>query len=122
MKRLAENSIACKTGAHAGVIVQALVKRVVADQGAIEALQVQITALYQTLKTQPSLLATIGLSPEMAMTLEAYIGDVERFSNAKQIVAYFGMNPTINKSGKAKKRRTRLQKKGSGIVRHTNCS
>lgn len=118
MKTLAENSIACKTGAHAGVIVQALVKRLVADQCAIAALQTQIAALYQSLNAQPSVLVTLGLSPEMAMTLEAYIGAVERFSNAKQIVAYFGMNPTINKSGKAKKRRTCLQKKGSGIVRH----
>lgn len=118
MKALANNSIACKTGEHAGVIVQALTRRLLADECAIAALQAQIAALYQSLKPQPSVLTTIGLSPEMAMTLEAYIGEVARFSNAKKIVAYFGMNPIINKSGKPKKRRTRLQKKGSGIVRH----
>ena len=118
IKRLAENSIACKTGPHAGIIVQALVKRLVADRCAVEALRAHLAELYQSIKEQRSLLTTIGISKETAMVLEAHIGDVQRFANAKTIVAYFGMNPTINKSGKAQKRRTRLQKKGSGIVRH----
>lgn len=34
------------------------------------------------------------------------------------MVAYFGMNPTIDDSGTSKKRKGHLQKKGSGIVRH----
>ena len=52
------------------------------------------------------------------MVLEAYIGNVNRFPNAKKIVAYFGMNPTVDDSGTSKKRKGHLQKKGSGIVRH----
>ena len=68
MKTLAANSIACKTGAYAGVIVQALVKRLVADQDAIAALHMQIAELYHALNAKPSLLTTLGLSPEMAMT------------------------------------------------------
>lgn len=119
MKSLAESSIACKTGPHAGIIVQALAKRLAADRQALAAMQVQITELYRSAKEHHSLLTTItGISKETAIVLEAYIGEVGRFSNAKKMVAYFGMNPTVNKSGKPRKRLSYLQKKGSGIVRH----
>ncbi len=119
MKSLAEDSIACKTGPYAGMIVQALTKRLVADQQTLAAMHAQITELYKSVKKHHSLLTTIiGISKETAIVLEAYIGEVQRFSNAKKIVAYFGMNPTVNKSGKPKKRASYLQKKGSGIVRH----
>jgi len=119
MKTLAQDSIACQTGAAAGIIVQALVQRIFDDQKAIDALKAKINDLYQTVKEQQSLLTTIkGISIETAIILEAYIGDVNRFSNAKKIVAFFGMNPTVNKSGKSKNRKSYLQKKGSGIIRH----
>ena len=119
MKSLAQDSIACQSGPHAGTIVQALVKRLRADQEAIAALKEQISALYKSVKEPPSLLTTIPhISPEAAIVLEAYIGEAQRFSNANKIVAYFGMNPSVNKSGKAQKRASYLQKKGSGIVRH----
>jgi transposase len=119
MKNLAENSIACKTGPYAGIIVQALAKRLLTEQQTLAAMQAQITELYQSVKEHHSLLTTItGISKETAIVLEAHIGDVQRFPNAKKLVAYFGMNPTVNKSGKLKKRISYLQKKGSGIVRH----
>lgn len=119
MKSLAENSIAYQTGPSAGTIVQALIERIVQGQHVIDSLKAKINEMYATVKERPSLLTTIkGISPETAIILEAYIGDINRFSNAKKIVAFFGMNPTVNKSGKSQKRESRLQKKGSGIVRH----
>jgi len=119
VKKLTENSIAYKKGEGAGVIVQILVKRIIADQQAMKALKKQIAELYQTVNEQQSLLTSIkAISQDMAISLEAYIGDVNRFANAKKIVAYFGMNPTVNTSGKKIKRKSYLQKKGCGIVRH----
>jgi transposase len=43
---------------------------------------------------------------------------VNRFPDAKKVVAYFGMNPVVNLSGKVTKRASKLEKKGSGLVRH----
>ena len=40
------------------------------------------------------------------------------FPNAKKFVAFFGMNPVVNLSGKITKRCSYLEKKGSGRVRH----
>jgi len=119
MQTLATDSIAHKTGPGAGLVVQALVDQIFHQRQMVTALQAHITQLYQRVKEQPSLLATIpGISEQTAIALEAYIGDVARFPRAKNLVAYFGMNPTVNLSGIVTKRASSLQKKGCAMVRH----
>jgi transposase len=119
IKMMAENSIAHKKGAGAEFVVQSLIRQIKNYYYEIRLLNEQIVQLYQQLKTEDSLLTSIsGISKQTAIVMEAYIGDVNRFPSAKQIVAYFGMNPTINRSGKSIKRKSYLEKKGSGIVRH----
>ncbi|MFQ6113151.1 MAG: IS110 family transposase [bacterium] len=118
MKALAENSVAHKRGPGSGVVVQSLVRRITEGQQELEILKEQIRTLYMQVNKKQSVLTTIkGISKETASVLEAYIGDVNRFANAKKMVAYFGMNPVVNQSGKSK-RKSYLEKKGSGIVRH----
>lgn len=119
MKSTAQNSIAHKTDLGAEYVVQSLIRRLYQSQQEVEHLKQQLIELYQSVKELDSLLATIpGITKETAIVLEASIGDVNRFSNAKKLVAYFGMNPTVNSSGKSRKRASYLQKKGSPIVRH----
>lgn len=118
LQTLARHSIAYKTGIGAGFVVQSQVRQIMAYQHEINQLKQQIVQLYQGCNTQQSVLSTIpGIGRETAIILEAYIGDVNRFPNAKKIVAYFGMNSTVIKSGKLK-RKSRLQKKGNPLVRH----
>ena len=119
MQNLARNSIAHKKGAGSGYVVQSLVRQIRQYQQEIQRLKRQMVELYAQVNDQDSLLTTItGISKETAIVLEAYIGDVNRFSEAKKVVAYFGMNPVINLSGKVTKRASKLEKKGSGLVRH----
>ncbi len=119
VQALAQNSIAHKTGPGAGLVVQALVDQFVQQQQMVTTLQAHLTQLYQGVKELPSLLVTIpGIGPETAIALEAHIGDIARFAEAKKLVAYFGMNPTVSLSGIVTKRSGSLQKKGSAIVRH----
>jgi transposase len=118
VKELCKNSIAYKTGPGSGWVVQSLVRRITQLLQEKELLQKQIADMYNDFKEQQSVLTSIkGISINTAIVLEAYIGDVTRFPNVKKIVAYFGMNPTVCKSGKSLKRSSRLQKKGNGIVR-----
>ncbi len=118
IKSLSQQSIAYKTGLGAGYAVQSLVRCIWQFQREIQWLKSQLVKLYQRVTDQESLLATIpAISRETAILLEAYIGDVHRFPNAKKFVAYFGMNPTICTSGKSK-RSSYLQKKGNAMVRH----
>lgn len=118
MKAQAKNSIAYKQNPGAGLVVQSLVRLLKQSQLEVQQLKNQIMQLYQNVKEQDSVLASIpGISKETAVVIEAYIGDVHRFSNSKKFVAYFGMNPTISESGKSK-RKSFLQKKGNPIIRH----
>ena len=101
LKSLNPQSIAYKTGFGAGYVVQSLVRQIIGHQQEINKLKEQMDQLYQRIKDQESLLTTIpGIRRETAIVLEAYIGDVTRFSNAKKIFAYFGFNPTVRQSGK----------------------
>jgi len=119
VKHLASNSIACKTGPDAGIVVQTLAARITEIQAHIVRLQKQIVTVYRHYSKQPSILTTIpGIAPLTATILEAYIGDVNRFSDYKKIVAYFGLNPTVCLSGVSKKGRGYLQKKGIPRVRN----
>ena len=118
MKKIAHNSIAYKTGPGAGYVVQSLARQLLTLQQEVQLLKHKLIELYHTVKEQDSLLITItGIAHQTAITLEAYIGDVTRFDSAKKIVAYFGMNPIVNQSGKSR-RASYLQKKGNPIVRH----
>jgi len=118
IKTISQNSIAHKHGPGAGFVVQSLIQRLSQSQLEVQYLKQQLVELYHYVKEHESILATIpGITKETAIALEAYIGDVYRFPNAKKFIAYFGMNPTVNMSGKSK-RKSYLQKKGNPIVRH----
>ncbi|NIR46946.1 IS110 family transposase [candidate division KSB1 bacterium] len=119
LKALCENSIAYKKGVGSGYVVQSLVRQILAYQNEVKRLKTNIKELYSHITDSESLLCSIhSISKETAIVLEAYIGDVQRFPSAKQMVAYFGMNPVVNQSGKSTNRASRLEKKGSGLVRH----
>ena len=119
VKQLAENSIACKIGPDAGIVVQTLAARITELQAHICRMKKTIVHVYRHQSKQPSILATIpGIAPLTASILEAYIGDVSRFSEYKKIVAYFGLNPTVCMSGISKRGQGHLQKKGNPRVRN----
>lgn len=119
MKALCENSIAHKKGPGADMVMRALLARLKHEEQAIAELKAQLFTLAAEQQTQPSMLTSIkGVTVETALALEAYIGDVHRFARAKQLVAFFGMNPTVYLSGTSIRGVSRLEKKGSGVVRH----
>ncbi len=117
MKIITNNSIAFKKGFGAGYVVQSLIRLLLVINKEIEILKESILEFYSKTSAEESVLCSIGgIKKESAIVLEAYFGDVSRFPGSKQIVAYFGLNPTISQSGKSK-RKSHLEKKGSGIIR-----
>ena len=74
--------------------------------------------LRYTSDEQPLLASIDGVGETTAMVVTAAIGDVNRFSSAKQIVAYFGLNPRIKDSGTSVHGRSHIQKKGNSLVRY----
>lgn len=120
VKELAQHSIAFKAGLGAGFVVQSLTRNIGQYQIEIQFIKEQMKKLYKMYGSDnANILSSIkGVTKETAIILDAFFGDVSRFNNAKQFVAFFGMNPVIDKSGKSKKRKSYLEKKGHAIVRH----
>ena len=119
VKQLADNSVASKTGAFSGIVAQNLTAQIMMLEQYIGQMKQHIVQACEQYTGRSCLLATIkGIAPLTAARLQAYIGDATRFPGAKQIVAYYGMNPTIRQSGTSIKRRSHLQKKGNPRVRN----
>jgi transposase len=59
-----------------------------------------------------------GIGKTLAATLVAEIGHIGRFSNAKALVAYAGLDPRVRQSGVSLVRNTHITKRGSPYLRH----
>jgi transposase len=67
---------------------------------------------------QVQLLESIkGIGFLSALTLMSEIGDFNAFSKPKQLFAYFGLDPSVNQSGKFNGSRMKMSKRGSKIAR-----
>lgn len=62
-----------------------------------------------------------GIGMKLAAAIVAEIGDVRQFSDAKQLVAFAGLDPGIFSSGKFTATSTRITKRGSKRLRRSLC-
>jgi transposase len=73
---------------------------------------------HDELKRQRDLMMSIkGLGRRAASDLLGEIGDLRSFSDARQLVAYAGLNPREFRSGTSVHKQTRLSKQGNARVR-----
>lgn len=63
------------------------------------------------------LLSIPGVGFISAVTILAEIGDFEGFLKPKQLVAYFGIDPSVNESGKFKSDKDKISKRGTRFGR-----
>lgn len=90
-----------------GLSLEAVDRMVIdAHRAVIEALDDQITTLDKAieeianLRTPTQLLMTIpGISYYSSLLTTAEIGEIDRFPNAKKLVSYAGLDPTVRQSG-----------------------
>lgn len=72
----------------------------------------------EQLSKQNELLKTIpGIGPETIPQILAYISDINKFSSAKQVAAFAGLNPKQHLSGSSVRGRTILSKVGNSQLR-----
>ena len=70
------------------------------------------------MKKKNALLQTIpGIGSVMASYFLAFIPDVSAFKTSRQVVAYFGLDPSIQESGTSVKKQSRISKKGNATFR-----
>jgi transposase len=90
-----------------------------------EAIEAARKQLYQDMAVSADgevfrLLQTIkGIGPYVAASLIGEIQDIRRFTSAKALTAYTGLDPKIRQSGKALNSTGRLTKRGSAHLRRS---
>jgi transposase len=63
------------------------------------------------------LMTVPGVNLIVAATFLAAIGDINRFSNSRRLVAYLGLDPRVRQSGEQPARSGRISKRGSASAR-----
>ena len=122
VKQLAQQQVSrSKSGPHTPAVVQATSR-------ILSCLDTQRTALdkhiehhilaHQSLAADYALLLSIvSIGPTTAAVLLAELGDVRRFANVRDLVAYVGLCPRLCSSGSSLHGPTPLTKRGNAVVR-----
>jgi transposase len=64
------------------------------------------------------LMTVPGVNVQTAATFMASVGDIRRFSSARKLVSYLGLDPRVRQSGNAPARHGRISKAGASEARH----
>ncbi len=59
-----------------------------------------------------------GISEVLGAAILGEIGNIDRFDNVKQLVAFAGLDPAIRKSGRQENKTGPISKRGSPLLRH----
>jgi transposase len=69
--------------------------------------------------TLGSVIATVpGIGAINGSMILSEIGDVTRFSNPGQLIAFAGLDPIVRQSGNFRAKTTRMSKRGSSVLRY----
>lgn len=112
----AQRSFGVPFGQHAnGIQIRLLAGQVLYLEAQQKALDRDIA---NYLKAIPNCLTTIsGIGNILAAALLGEIGDIRRFRNAKALVAYAGLDPSVIQSGEFTAKKAHLSKRGSTHLR-----
>lgn len=83
----------------------------------LESVLEEIVELAKTLPNYDSIKSIPGIGDNLAARILAEIGDVNRFNNASQLVAYAGIDPQIYQSGQISGLHLKISKKGNKKLR-----
>ncbi len=89
-----------------------------AVESCIDTLDKRIDTLYQEIDPKKTLTQLKGIGPTIGASLEAIIGDVGRFHNARAFVSHCGRCPGQNQTGKSRKSGQRVTKTGNRLLKH----
>lgn len=88
-----------------------------ASTAQIERVEDHLQSLAKDIEAAQRLMTHSGIGPLTALTVAATLGDVKRFNNARQVVAFIGLDP-LDKSSGEKHRIGKISKHGSRLCRH----
>lgn len=115
LKGLAKSSVGTGNTAVSIQITQSiaqveLLEQQLADlEGLIKAIMIEMDSIILTIP---------GIGFLNGAMILGEIGDISRFSNPSKLLAYAGLDPTVNQSGKFNAKSTKMSKRGSKLLRY----
>lgn len=115
LKSLAKSSVGVKNTYISIQITQTIAQ--------IELIESQINELEKVIETAVDELDSVimsvpGIGKLNGAMILGEIGDIKRFSHPSKLLAYAGLDPVVNQSGKFNAKRTRMSKRGSKMLRY----
>jgi len=115
IKLLAKHSIAAKT-CDMSVQIRAVIPQIQLIETQLKDVERRIMKTFNELD---SVIRTVpGIGPINGSMILSEIGDIKRFSNPGQLIAFAGLDPIIRQSGKFRAKTTRMSKRGSSTLRY----
>ncbi len=81
-------------------------------------LEAEIDTLAKDIEEYTIIQSIPGIGEKIAATIIFEIGEIDRFDNPKQLVAFAGIDPEVFESGKFAATLVRITKRGSSRLRH----
>jgi transposase len=88
-------------------------------QGHLSILENRIVTLANELEDYKIVQSIPGIGEKIAATIISEIGEIDRFSHPKKLVAFAGVDPRVYSSGKFTATTNRITKRGSSRLRHS---
>lgn len=85
----------------------------------VEVLRAQMNRLAAQLPEYPVVMGMYGVGESLGPQLMAEIGDIRRFAGKQSLVAFAGVDPMPNQSGRRESRSNKSSKRGSPYLRKT---
>lgn len=101
------------------LLIQQQVAQLKAVSKAVASFQQEMLRLSQQLPEFETVMEMYGVGTSLGPQLMAEIGDVRRFSSKKSLVAFAGIEPLLNDSGKVVGNDKGISKVGSAVLRRT---
>jgi transposase len=118
LQQLAQHSAASTRAVAArSVVVRTLCLHLLDQHARLAELEAAIAALVEADDEAQRLQEIPGIGPQNAATIRAELGDVSRFSTVDQVIAYAGLEPRTQDSGRFVGQK-RLSKRGPGALPH----
>jgi transposase len=115
LKELASKSVGTKNHTLSLQISQSIIQIELFDQQLKEldeAIKTLMDGIDSVIKTVP------GIGSLNGAAILGEIGDIHRFHSSCQLLAYAGLDPSVNQSGKFTAKHTRMSKRGSKLLRY----
>jgi len=114
LKRLAKQSVASGSR-DMSLQIQLTIPQIRLVEEQVKAVEKQIETIYEQVG---SIIRTVpGIGTITGAIILSEIGDIKRFSNPGQLIAFAGLDPVVRQSGKFRASSTRMSKRGSPLLR-----